>query len=194
MTATESRPAEPNAERRWFRFRRRNLLVLALTFVGSGIGAALWSSGLPLSWTADYDKERYTEIRRAIEADPRHLLGKPFDEVAKAFGLDDVPWDDVAFQQPSGMARVYHFRGFALYVTLEALPAGVTPGREKTRALTPEELQRPSVLWLAHQDPSVQIDGIRGRKERMERYWKLINEECERINAEMDRNRRERSQ
>jgi hypothetical protein len=194
MIATEPQLAEPKATRRWFRFSRRKLLVLTLLFVVSGIGLAFWTLGLPLSWTADYDRDRYTRIHRAIQADPQHLLGKSFDEVAKEFSLEGVPWDDGAFQQPSGMFRIYHFRGFALYVTLELLPAGITPNSPKPWSSTVEGLQRHGVLWLAHQDPVVRIDGISSRKERMERYWKAIDEECERINAEMERNRKAQSQ
>jgi hypothetical protein len=189
MTATEPQPAEPKAKRRWFRFSRRKLLVLTLLFVVSGLWLALRSFGLPLSWTADYDKESYTQIRRAIDADQRHLLGKSLDEVTKEFSLEDVPWDDGSFQQPPGMYRIYHFRGFAFYVTLELLPAGITPNSDKPWSSTGEELQRHGVLWLADQSPFVLIDGISDRKERMKRYWKAIDEECERINAEMDRNK-----
>ena len=46
------------------------------------------------------------------------------------------------------------------------------------------------VLWLAYQYPFVRIDGIRDGKERMRRYWKIVEEECERINAEMERKRK----
>jgi hypothetical protein len=45
------------------------------------------------------------------------------------------------------------------------------------------------VLWLAHQYPFVRIDGVSDRKERMRRFWKVVEEECERINAEMERER-----
>ena len=193
MIATEPQPAEPKARRWGFRFSGWKLLVLTLLFVVSGIGLALWSLGLPLSWTAGYDRERYAQIRRAIEADPKHLLGKSFDEVTKELRLEDVPWDDAAFQQPPGMFRIYHFRGFALYVTLELLPPGIMPNSNTSWTGTGDELDRRGVLWLAHQDPSVQVDGIPDRKGRMERYWKAVDDACKRINAEMDRNSRAKS-
>jgi hypothetical protein len=162
-------------------------LVLTSLFVACGIGLAVWIVGLPLSWTADYDRVRYAEIRRAIDADPQHLLGQPFDEVSRRLRLEDVPWADIAIQQASDMVRLYHFRCFSLEVTLECLPAGIPPGRRGPWAPTDEELRRPGVLWLAHQYPSLRIDGVGDRKERMRRFWKHVEEECERINAEMQR-------
>jgi hypothetical protein len=170
---------------RWFPFNRRNVFVFTLLFVACGIGLALWSLGLPVSWTADYDGKRYTQICSAIDADPKHLLGKSFDEISRKLGLEDVPWDDAAVQQEPGMFRIYHFRGFALYVTLERLPAGITPDSRTPWTSTGKELERHGVLWLAHQYPCVKIDGISDGKERMKRYWKAIDEVCERINAEM---------
>jgi hypothetical protein len=168
------------------------VFVFTLLFVACGIGLALWSLGLlglPAEWTADYDGERYTEIRRAIDADPQHLLGKPFDEISRKLRLEDVPRDDAAVQQEPGMFRIYHFRGFALYVTLERLPAGITPGRRTPWTSTGEELERHGVLWLAHQYPFVRVDGISDGKERMRRFWKAVEEECARINADMERQR-----
>jgi hypothetical protein len=170
---------------RFFRFGWRNVLVLTVLFVACGFGLALWSLGFPVSWTADYDGKRYTQIRRAIDADPQHLLGKSFDEISRKLRLEDVPWDDAAVQQEPGMYRIYHFRGFALHVTLECLPAGITPNSRAPWTSTGEELERHGVLWLAHQYPCITIDGISDGKERMKRYWKAIDEACERINAEM---------
>jgi hypothetical protein len=140
-----------------------------------------------VSWTADYDGKRYTQIRRAIDADPKHLLGKSLDEISRKLRLEDVPWDDAACQQEPGMYRIYHFRGFALHVTLERLPAGMTPDSRTPWTSTGNELERHGVFWLAHQYPCLKIDGISDGKERMKRYWKAIAEECERINAEMQK-------
>jgi hypothetical protein len=161
-----------------------------LLFVLLGICFAFWCLGLPPSWTADYDKDRYTQIRKAIEADQQHLLGKSLDDVSKELSLEDVPWDDDdSFQRAAGTYRIYHFRGFALYVTLELLPAGITPRSIERGSYTEAELQRHGVLWLAHQYPFVRIDGIRDGKERMKRIRKAVDEECERINAEMKKKR-----
>ena len=189
MTSTDLQLAQPKAERRWSPFSWRKLFVFMVLSVACGIGLALWSPGLPLSWTADYDRERYTEIRRAIDADPQHLLGKPFDEISRKLRLEDIPWDDIAIQQEPGMVRRYHFRGFALDVTLERLPAGITPDRKMSWTATGEELDRHGMLWLAHQYPCVRIDGVSDRKERMRRFWKEVEEACEDINAEMERER-----
>lgn len=189
MAAIDPKPAEPKANRRLFRFSRPKLLVLTLLFVVSGIWIAVWNLQLPVSWTADYDKERYTQIRRVIADDQQHLLGKSLDEVSKAISLENVSWDDGGFQQPSGMYRIYHFRGFAFYVTLEALPVGIKPDSNTPWSSTEEELQRHGKLWLADQYPFVQIDGINDGKERMKRHWKAIDEECEQINAKMKRER-----
>jgi hypothetical protein len=184
MTPTTSECAQ-TTKSRWVRFSRRNVFVFAVLFVACVFGLAFWSLGLPVSWTADYDGKRYTQIRRAIDADPQHLLAKSFDEISRKLRLEDVPWDDAAVQQEPGMFRIYHFRGFALHVTLERLPPGMTPDSRTPWTSTGKELERHGVLWLAHQYPCITIDGISDGKERMKRYWKAIDEECERINAEM---------
>ncbi|MHB8902481.1 MAG: hypothetical protein ACYC6Y_27280 [Thermoguttaceae bacterium] len=187
MAATQRQLDAPQAKSRRFRFAWLKLLVLTLLFAASGVGLAVWVQGLPTSWTADYDKERYTQIRGAIVADTNHLLGKSLDEVTKALSLEDVPWDDSAVQREPGMNRIYHFRGFALHITLQLLPPGITPDSNQPWSANGEELRRHGVLWLAHGQPFVQIDGINDRQERMKRFWKAVDEECERINARMAR-------
>jgi len=172
---------------RWFRFTRPKLLVLTLLLAASGMGLAVWDRGLPTSWTADYDREGYTQVRGAIAADLKHLLGKSFDEVTKALNLKDVPWDDGSVQQ-AGQYRIYHFRGFAFYVNIDRELPEDSPLRKVLH--TGEELQRYGVVRLAHQNPYVRIDGLNDRQERMKRYWKAVDESCERINAEMERQRR----
>jgi hypothetical protein len=194
MNSTKLALARPKAERGRARFRGRRWLVVASLVVGSpvvacGIGLAVWQPGLLLSWTVDGDRARYREISRAIDADPRHLLGKPFEEVSRQLRLEDVPWDDVAIQREAGMARLYHFRGFALSVTLERLPPGITPGSAVRWKATGEELDRHGVLWLAHYDPFVMIDGLSDRNERMRRQWEAVEEQGKRFEAEMARQR-----
>jgi hypothetical protein len=181
MTPTDPEFAQPKeAKRPWFRFSRRNVFLFTLLFVGCGIGFAFRSRG------PDYDRQCYNQIRRAIEADKQHFLGKPLDEFVRKLGLENVPWnDDGPTQNEPGSDRYYHFRGFALYVTLERLPAGITPGMTKGRSLTSEELQRPVVPWLARNVPFVLIDGISDGEERMRRFWRWAEEECERINKKM---------
>jgi hypothetical protein len=192
MTTADPQPAESKAKRWWFRLNGRKSLVFVLLFVVSGIWLALWRleiQMLPLSWTADYDRDRYTQIQRAIRADKQRLLGKSFDEVSNQFGLAGIPWDDASFQQmPPTQYRIYHFRGFAFHVTVDLQLPEHSPVRQKG-SYTFAELQRHGVLRLAHQRPFVRVDGIHDGKERMKRLWKAIDEECERINAQMEQER-----
>ena len=192
MTTTESQPAETKKKSPWFRFAWLKFFIITLLLLAFVICLIISIFGLPLAWTADYDKERYTQIRRAIDADPQHLLGKSLDEVTKEFNLEEVPWDDAAVQQESGMFRIYHFRGFALYITLTRLPVGITPDSKRSWTASGLDLQHHGVLWLANQYPSVHIDGISDGKERMKLYWEAIDQECERINAEMKKSREEK--
>jgi hypothetical protein len=129
----------------------------------------------------DYDRERYAQIHRALTGDPKHLLDTPFVEVSRELSLDNVPWDDVTLQE-RGVAesRMYHFRGFYLYVYLNPLPMGITPNSDRT--WTSEEHERPKVLWLDGQRSCVRIDGIRDRQERMEWWRKEVEESARRIN------------
>ena len=180
----------PQPKSQWSRFTRPKLLVLTLLLAASGIGLAVWNRGLPPSWTADFDTERYRQIRAAIAADPKHLLGKSLDEVTKALSLEDVPWDDTSVQQmPPCQFRIYHFRGFAFYVTINRELPEDSPLR--TRSYTGEEIQRYGVVRLSYPPPFIRIDGLNDRQERMKRYWEAVDESCERINAEMERQRRQ---
>jgi hypothetical protein len=187
-TGAEPQLTEVEPQRRWFRLRVWKLLVLTLVFVLSALGLVIWFVGLPLSWTVDYDSKRFRQIESAIEADPQHLLGKPFAEVSRELGLESVPWDDVALQRPTGTCRMYHFRGFRLYMTVELLPAGITPASREQWNATTEELERHGTQWLAHDPPFVLIDGIPNQNERMERYRKDMEEMFQRINEEMKKN------
>jgi hypothetical protein len=192
MTSADLSLAEPKAERRWFPFLWRTLFVVTLVFVECGIGLALLNPRLPLSWTADYDRGRYAEIRRAIDSDPRQLGSRPFDEVSRKLRLEEVPWDDVSLQELPGTVRLYHFRGFSLQINVGRLPPGITPddiGKVRwTDSI--EELNRHGVLWTGQQAPWLRIDSVGDRKERMRRFWRDAEEGCKRINAEMERKRR----
>ena len=182
MTSIAPEFAPIQAKPRWQRFGRWKLIVFALPLVVCEIGFEMWRQGFPLSCTADYDRVRYDEIRWAIDADPKHLLGTSFDEFSRQMRLDAVPWDDAAIQQEPGMFRIYHFRGFALYVTLSRLPPGTPPDTRVPMRARGQELDHHEVLWFAHQYPYVIIDGVSEGKERMRRYWKAYDDECERIN------------
>lgn len=189
ITIQPQRDAE-QSKSRCFRFTWPNLLILTLLLAASVFGFVVLTGGLPLSWTADYDKEKYMQIRTGIAADKQRLLGKSLAEVSKQFDLEVVPWDDASFQQmPPHQYRIYHFRGFAFYITVDVeLPKGLPV---KNQQDTSEELRRYGVLRLAHQYPFVRIDGLDDRQERMKRFWKVIDEECERINAKMELQRQQ---
>jgi hypothetical protein len=66
----------------------------------------------------EYDKATYARISKAIAADPRHLSGKRLYDFIRELDLEDIPWDDANVQNEAGSFRIYHFRGFALYVNL----------------------------------------------------------------------------
>jgi len=69
------------------------------------------------------------------------------------------------------------------------LPQGITPESHEQWTASGEELEYHGVLWLAHQYPCVHVDGISDGKERMRLFWKACEEECARINAEMQKRR-----
>jgi hypothetical protein len=182
MASTDDEVPRSCPKRRWFRFRWYHVCIGLLLFVVSGFGCALLILGNPRFWTFDYDRTRYNQIRRAIDADSNHLRGRPLDEIVKTLGLENVPWDDGNVQNEPGSYRIYHFRGFSLNVTLEQWPEGVRPHSVVGRSFTSEELQRPTVLWLGSYDPFILVDGIPDREERMRRFWKAVDDEIRWIN------------
>jgi len=186
--------AQTTATSSW-RTRRTLLAVAALVVILYSIVSVLVLLPiLPSTWTMDYDRDRYTEIHEAIKADDHHLLGKSLDEISKRFGLEGVPWDDDFFQLgPPGSRRIYHFRGFALYMIVDwGLPEDSPLRQSGQYAVSGSDLRRYGTLQLAYSPPYVRADGINDPKERMKRYWDAIDEECARINAEMERERQER--
>jgi hypothetical protein len=190
MTSTDLSLAEWQAECRWALPRWQTLFVGTSLFVACGFWLAVRTLGSLPYWTTDYDRGRYIEISRAIDADPRQLVDRRFDEVSRTLRLEDVPWDDVALQSEPGSVRLYHFRGFSLEIMLGRYPPEITPDDKAPWSISVEELNRRGVLWTAHQPPWLQIDGIADRKERMRRFWRDVEESCKRINAEMERKRR----
>lgn len=168
---------------------RKLLAILAALVILSIASRFVLLPTLPSTWRVDFDWNRYVEIHDAIKADKSHLLGKSFAEVSQRFGLESVPWDDASFQHgPTDSYRIYHFRGFAFYVTVDLELPDDSPLRTG-RGYSGEGLRRYGVLRLAHQYPFVRADGINDPKERMKHYWDAIDEECARINAETERGR-----
>ena len=66
-----------------------------------------------------------------------------------------------------GLYRIYHFRGFALHVTLSRLPPAISSENREPWTASGERLERHGVLWIAHQSPIVIIDGVSDGKERI---------------------------
>jgi hypothetical protein len=157
--------------------RLRPAAVVSILLVAyAAASLLLLLPGLPPAWTADYDRARCTQIGRAIATDEYRLRGKPLDEFTRDLGLEEIPWDE-GFGQ-GGEDRIYHFRGFALYVTVVDRPHEALSGGANN--------DRPGVPWIRPY-PSVRVDSISDRNERMKQYWKACDEECARINAEMER-------
>jgi len=176
---------------RRFLTRRFLLLGIACLAVVSGVALYVWATGLPLSWTADYDRARYARISKAIAADPQHLCGRRLYDVARELGLEDAPWDDGNVQNLPGSYRIYHFRGFALYVTLEYMQQGLTQNMLLERGSAVEKLQARDLLRInVHMPPHVLIDGLSSREERMGIYWARENEAIRKINEQMQLKRR----
>ena len=119
-------------KRSCLQYSHRKLFVLSLLFAVAGCCFALWCFWprqpwwleVRLSSAAEYDRQHYDKIKRAILADPNYLLGKTLDEVTKQFGMEGIPWDNASFQQPPNWYRVYHFRGFGLFLTVELCQRG----------------------------------------------------------------------
>lgn len=190
MFVIASQAGRPEVETRRPRVGRRTLLMLAVLSLGSlglasFIARELWWRGYFLALTTDFDRASYARVRGAIEADPHDEGGRPFEEVARELHLADVAWDDASFQQEPGLYRIYHYPGFALHATLRRLPIEVTPATPFPWDATRTGDER---TWLVRASSFVRVDGL-DRAERMRRYWRAIQDECDRINDEMRRAR-----
>ncbi len=167
---------------RWF-----VLLGIACLAVVSGISLSVWIIGLPPSWTMDYDRALYARITKAIAADPQHFCGRRLHDVNRELGLEDLPWDDGNLQNLPGSLRIYHFRGFALYLTLDYMRQGVTQSMLLGTGPTSEQLQARDLLRIdSYNRPSVMIDGINDREERMRQYWARAYESVRKHNEHAD--------
>jgi hypothetical protein len=167
------------------------LLGIACLAVGSGFALYVWATGLPLSWTADYDRASYSRIVKAIAADPKQLCGRRLYDVARELGWDDAPWDDANVQNRPGSLRIYHFRGFCVYVTLEYMQQGLTDNMLLERGSEEEKLQARDLLRInLHNPPWALFDGLKSREERMRLFWAREEEAMRKINEEMELKRR----
>jgi len=139
----------------------------------------------------NYDKERYSQIVRAIDADPEHLLGKSLEEITRELSLEGVPYDQGDEPQwgflETPETRIYHFRGFACYVTLSLLPPYVTPDGMYLASSSHPGSPRQGKLPLTVRPPGVVIDGLNSPKERMEQHWKREREAIEQMGRNAER-------
>ena len=179
MKTSDLQPVELGPQRRRFRWTLRILAVLALL-------SALLVAGLVvgnLSFRRSYDNERYAQIKNTIDAAPGHLLGKSLEEIAQELNLEGVPYDQVS--EPQGMwfeeTRIYHFRGFACYVTVSWLPPDVTPDGMHLASSSQPASPRQGQLPLTIRPPGAAIDGFSTPKERMEHYWRREHDAVEQI-------------
>jgi hypothetical protein len=132
-------------------------------------------------------------ITNAIAADPQHHCGRRLYDVSRELGLEDAPWDDGNVQNLPGSYRVYHFRGFALYVTLDYMREGVTEKMLLERG-SPEEKRKGRDLLRINLNvpPFAMIDSISSREERMRQFWAREQEAIDQINKEMESKRQRR--
>ncbi len=183
--------------RRWASFSIRDL-ILTTAIIGVVLGWWLEHQRLQeLRESAELrvgqsvmksTRRRFHSIDAVIEADNKHLLGKSLKEVCDLLDLNEVPWDE-GYGGYHEM-RIYHFPGFFLMLELELLPPGITPTSRQPYSFTDAGLKKDGVRWLASQYPALQADGVYDRKERMELYWKGVNDEFETLNREMQEKRR----
>ena len=185
MNVSPSAMAQPKgAGRRFLRWRHVLLGIVCLSVVFA-LAFYIWIRSLPPFWWLDHDKAMYARISKAIAADPKHLSGKRLYEFIRELDLEDIPWDDANVQNQAGSLRIYHFRGFNLYVNL-SVPVEHWQHRGPERILLEQgslEEKRQARDWLRiGSGPFAHIDGINSREERMRKYWAEVNESLRRKN------------
>jgi hypothetical protein len=167
--------------------RRYLLLGIACLAVLFGVAFCVWPTGLLLSWTIDLDRASYARVTRAIAADPQHLGGRRLYDVSRELGVENAPWDDGNLQNRPGSLRIYHFRGFALWVSLEYMREGLTDNMLLERGSAEEKLQSRDLLRIdPNQPPSIMIDGLSSREERMRLYFERAEESAREMNEQME--------
>jgi hypothetical protein len=196
MSEVPSAPAESKGAGRRFRRWRRVLLGIASLSVVFAVALCIWVNSLPPFWWLDHDKATYARISKAIAADPRPDWGTRLYDFIRELDLEDIPWDD-GFDQNSetGCLRIYHFRGFSLYVhvyvPLEYCRHGDFRRILREEGSPQEKRQACEVLRIAYR-PHAFIDGINSREERMRRYWAVLKEEFREANDNEKRHRLDR--
>jgi hypothetical protein len=137
--------------------------ILGVTFVFSGCGVP------------DYDKVRYEKMERIIVQSTNMLAGLSLSQASKLLSLEDARWDEGYSNAPLGQKRIYHFRGFCLWLELEVRPPGITPGSTQSFSYMERDLRSNGVWWVAHFWPHLQIDRLSDSRTRMSNYWDNVN-------------------
>ncbi len=170
----------------FLRWRHVLLGIICLSVVFA-LALYIWIRSLPPFWWLDHDKAMYARISKAIAADPSHLSGKRLYDFIRELDLEDIPWDDANVQNQAGSLRIYHFRGFNLYVNL-SVPFEHWQHRGPESILLEQgslEEKRQARDWLRiGSRPFAHIDGINSREEPMRKYWAEVNESLRRKNEE----------
>jgi len=133
-----------------------------------------------------YDKPRCDQIQRVIDSSENSLCRRKLDDVAKMLMLEGVP-HDAGYSNLHGIeCRIYHFRGFCLYLFLQRLPKGHQP-EDLEAFLEPDPKDETSFdRWLYDRPPLISIDGISNPKKRMRLYWKEWHERWKELQRKSD--------
>ena len=193
MSAPPSAGAQSKGAGRRFLRWRFVLLGIACLFVVFATAVFNCPIEVRRAWILgqEYDKATYAQIRKAIAADQRPFRDKRLADFIRELDLEDIPWDVVMDQNETGIPRIYHFRGFRLFVGVDLPPDYVQRdyGRILREEGSPEEKRRARDLLRITYGPYILIDGISSRGERMRRYWAEINESIRQINEKMESRR-----
>ena len=156
------------------------------------LSALVWLFSCAGLWSADvkYDKTRHGRMQHVIDGSTNKLLGVSLPDVSRLLSLENVKWDEGYTSVPLGQLRVYHFKGFYLLLSLQALPRGITPGSDYSFNVRGDsELRSNGVWWVADFYPALHIDGLGDPKERMSNYWEQIHAGFKQRTEQMTTNR-----
>src|SRR5215216_2461103 len=148
---------------------RRVTTRLALTLLTLGISVAvigLWAFQRPPDLEEvpappterSYDKARYDRMQSVIDTWIEGSKGKPlmipFAEAERQLALEGVQWSKAYTNVPDGEARIYHFRGFYLDLSLrKRLP-------DNPPEWTSEDLEKRGRWYVCDFEPALFIDGL----------------------------------
>jgi hypothetical protein len=153
-------------------------IALTATFICAAVGLA--GCGVH-----DYDRATYDRMERALLQSTNMMAGMSLADASKLLSLEGVPWDEGYCNMPESQARIYHFRGFSLDLTLEVLPAGITPRSKQEYSFTAQELRTNGVWWVSTSWPHLVIDRLDNPRTRMSNYWDNVHASFRRRSAEV---------